>query len=70
MAADQDYPDAVWLLGGLYSRGIGVIQDLDKADFLIHQASHLFRIRCPLLFSDSDRFWDCVRAYIDANITQ
>ena len=22
-----------------------------------------------VLFSDSDRFWDCVRAYIDANIT-
>ena len=23
-----------------------------------------------VLFSDSDRFWDCVRAYIDANLTQ
>jgi hypothetical protein len=41
MAADQEYPEAVWLLGGLYSRGIGVTQDLDKADFLIHQASNL-----------------------------
>ena len=41
MAADQEYPEAVWLLGGLYSRGIGVTQDLGKADSLIHQASNL-----------------------------
>ncbi|WP_295093767.1 tetratricopeptide repeat protein [Ruminococcus sp.] len=41
LSADQEYPEAVWVLSILYALGAGVKQDSKKSDMLKHKASEL-----------------------------